>query len=286
MPQTDMITSLVRGWISSLAVLVVWAVGLVVAIGRRREHPRVAMLVMASCALGLLTSLLMPVVMSVGYRIGFGFIPPLLSFTGTCLAALSIGLLLYAAFLGRGQRALDAVERPEIIVPAAPSGPGGTALRILAGIVRWTWRVCSIALTLFVGTFLLAGLSEMHISTDPEDLAAIFVGVFLFAAMILAWWHEGLWGLIILLTGLVVAGVSAIGNWHRGMNAGQMIAAGRDGLGPAVMPLLMVLSWSLHTLTERTAAPRKRRLALIAAPVLAVAIAFCVRGMFPLRFNP
>jgi len=169
----------------------------------------------------------------------------------------------------------------------SPGGRLGTALKILAGIVRWSWRLCSIALTLFGLVFLLAGLSQgIHISRDPSDLAHIVAVLILFAGMVVAWWREGLGGLISLLGCFIFAGITTIVNWHNGIRAGALVAAGLEDLGPVVLPLLMLFSWALHTLNDSTATPRNRRLGLIAATVFTVAIAFCVRGMFPVRFNP
>ena len=48
----------------------------------------------------------------------------------------------------------------------------------------------------------------------------------------------------------------------------------------------MLLSWSLRTLNDRAAGPRTRRLALIAVPVLALALAGCVVTLIHAPFNP
>ena len=90
----------------SLPVLVVLIVGLVIAIGRRHEYPKVAALVIISCALSILTYMLVPLVIHVlivTQAIRFTAIAVLWSVTANCLAAVSTGLLIYAAFLGRGQ---------------------------------------------------------------------------------------------------------------------------------------------------------------------------------------
>jgi hypothetical protein len=111
------------------------------------------------------------------------------------------------------------------------SGRLGTALRILAGIVRWTWRLCSIALTLFCLVFLLAGLSQgIHVSRDPSDLAHIVAVLILFAGMVVAWWREGLGGLISLLGCFIFAGITTIVNWHNGIRAGARGSAAVDAL--------------------------------------------------------
>ena len=88
----------------SLPVLVVLIVGLVIAIRRRREYPKVATLVIISCALSILTYMLVPAIFHVlilTQAIRFTVVAAAWSLTGTCLAAVSAGLLIYAAFLGR-----------------------------------------------------------------------------------------------------------------------------------------------------------------------------------------
>jgi len=106
MTNQSTINEIVREWMFSLPVLVVLIVGLVVAIGRRREYPKVAALVIVSCALSILTYVLVPVVVHViilMQLVRFTVVAVGWSLTGSCLAAVSVGLLIYAAFLGRGQ---------------------------------------------------------------------------------------------------------------------------------------------------------------------------------------
>jgi uncharacterized membrane protein len=106
MTDQSTINEIVREWMFSLPVLVVQIVGLVIAIGRRREYPKVAALVIISCALTIFTFVLIPVVIHVLIHIGvirFTVIAVAWSLTGNCLAAVSAGLLIYAAFLGRSQ---------------------------------------------------------------------------------------------------------------------------------------------------------------------------------------
>jgi hypothetical protein len=286
MPQPDFVANIVTQWFNSLPVLGVWAVGLSIAVRRRREHPQASKLAMISCVLSLLTLMLIPPAQNIGSKINLAFVPLLLNLIWSGLTALSIGLLLKATFLDRGESSANA-SKPDELAPAFPSRPLEKALRILAGIARWSWRLCSIALALFVGVFLLASLSQgMHISTDPADLLCILVCLVLFGAMLLAWWREALGGLIILLTGLVVGVVMAVMNWHTTQNVGNAFGDFKDGLGPAILPILMLFSWSLRTLADRSAVPRKRRLALVVTPVLALLVACCVWGMFPIHFNP
>jgi hypothetical protein len=62
--------------------------------------------VIISCALTIFTFVLIPVVIHVLIHIGvirFTVITVAWSLTGNCLAAVSAGLLIYAAFLGRSQ---------------------------------------------------------------------------------------------------------------------------------------------------------------------------------------
>ena len=158
-------------------------------------------------------------------------------------------------------------------------------LKILAGIVRWTWRVCSIILMLFAGAFILVGLSQrFRISTDPEDLALIAVGLIVFAGLIMAWRREGLGGLIILLTAGIATGIDMVRNWRVTGHAGGGGDAG--GFGVLALPLLILLSWSPHTLCDHQVRPPTRRVALLAAPLLTVTIAFCVVAMVHAPFNP
>ena len=106
MTNQSTITEIVREWMFSLPLLVVLIVGLFIAFGRRREYPKVAALVIVSCALSILTYMLVPVVIHVlilTQAIRFTAISVVWSVTGNCLAAVSAGLLIYAAFLGRGQ---------------------------------------------------------------------------------------------------------------------------------------------------------------------------------------
>jgi hypothetical protein len=112
---TDAIAGLLQQLISSLPLLIVWIAGLLVALGRWRQQPRIAVLVIASCALSLLTTLFMPTVIRVGYRLlPYQMLPALLGFAWTCLAAISTGLLLCAAFIGRGEKAKPTVPNQHI----------------------------------------------------------------------------------------------------------------------------------------------------------------------------
>ncbi|MGD0573743.1 MAG: hypothetical protein ABSB11_12095 [Sedimentisphaerales bacterium] len=283
--KSQIITNLFTQWFDSLPVFVVWAVGLVIAIRRRREHPRLSRMVMIACAVSLLTLIFMPVAFSFGNKIHCAAFFPLMSIIKPCLEALSVGLLLNAAFLGRGERAMDAVEKPDKVVQTAHSGCSGTALRILAGIVRWTWRLCSIALGLFVGVFILVGLSQRpRISTDPGDLVMIAGGVIVFACLVVAWWREWLGGLIVLLMVGVLTVISAVNSWRK---SGKL---GGDFDAPVyfvlMLSMLIPLSWSLHTLNDSTTTTRKRCLALIIALMLGVLVVLCVWGMFHSPFNP
>ena len=98
----------IRHWLVSFPVIVVWVVGLLVAFARWRRHPKVSLLVLLSCSLSLLLNLVMPVVQQIAINLGgSGYnasIPAILmavSLVWTCLGAVSMGLLLYAAFTDR-----------------------------------------------------------------------------------------------------------------------------------------------------------------------------------------
>jgi hypothetical protein len=104
MADQSVINELLREWMFSLPILAVWIAGFVIAIGRWREHPKVATLVMISCGMSVLTTLLMPVILRVVSRLmPFVVLPVLVSVAWTCLAAVSAGLLIYAVFVGRGE---------------------------------------------------------------------------------------------------------------------------------------------------------------------------------------
>ena len=79
-------------WFASVPVLVVWAVGLVLAVKRWRERPQISKLVAISCAVALLTLIFMPLGVLIGSQIKFAFVPPLLTLVWACLGALSSGL--------------------------------------------------------------------------------------------------------------------------------------------------------------------------------------------------
>jgi hypothetical protein len=97
-------------WACSLPTIVVWMAGLFFAFARWRRGPKLSLLVMISCGLSLLTTLVMPILM---YSI-FAFlrsssvasvstISLALGFVWHCLAAVSTGLLIYAVFADRPQ---------------------------------------------------------------------------------------------------------------------------------------------------------------------------------------
>ena len=86
---------------------------------------------------------------------------------------------------------------------------------------------------------------------------------------------------------MLVGGITSydvVSNWRRTGKLGGSEDAG--GYCVFALPLLMLLSWSLRAIKDEAAGPRTRRVALIAAPVLAIAIVFCVVAMFRAPFNP
>ncbi len=265
-------------WFTSLPALVVWTVGLVLAVKRWRERPQISKLVAIACGVALLTLIFMPVATQIGFQIKFAFVPPLLTLVRTGLGALSIGLLLKAVFVERGKSDLPAPEKPDPSGPAVITGPMGTALKISAGIARWTWRVCSIVPFLFIGVFLFAGIGNYHVS-NAGDIIAVAVGVILgvifLAVMILSWRWEWLGAIFFL-----IAGVPTLIGFCKG-DRGEL-----PECFISVLSMLALLSWSLHTLSDANARPVMRRIAVILAPLIVIAIGYFVYRMPGARFNP
>jgi len=270
---------LLNQWFASLPALVVWTVGLVLAVKRWRERPHISILVAIACGVALLTLIFMPLAMQIGSRIEFAFVPPLLTLVRACLDALSIGLLLKAVFLERGKSELKAPEKPAQSGPAAITGPMGTALRISAGFARWTWRACSIVPFLFLGVFLLAGgipKALMHPSEWGLDVIAATLGVLLVLAVVVLSWRWEWLGAIFFL----IAGVPTLIGFCQG-DRGELPECFISAIS-----MLALLSWSLHTLNDANAKPILRRIAVILAPLLVIAIGFFVYRMPGARFNP
>jgi hypothetical protein len=95
-------------WAVSFPMVIVWIVGIFVAIARWRRSPKVSLLVIISCGLSLLTTLVMPVVQQLALTLNgpyngawFSTILMAVSLVWTCFAAVSGGLLIYAAFADR-----------------------------------------------------------------------------------------------------------------------------------------------------------------------------------------
>jgi hypothetical protein len=167
--------------------------------------------------------------------------------------------------------------QPTNIEPTKP--PTSRRLFVLAEIARWSWRVCSLWVMLAALIMLVfLALEAFHLVRfgDPAQLAvAVVVFGVLVAALILAWWREGLGGLVTLLVTWIALGILAGTAGHTGgkgaSDSGDLLFVFCLGL-----PLVILLSWSLHTLSDSAAGPGKRRLALIAAPLVAIGLAFCV----------
>ncbi len=261
----------------ALPVLVVWIVGLVFAIVRWRNHPQVSRMVVIACAVGLFIPFLTPVAMSVASKIHHAFFPPLISLIHICLTAFSIGLLLNAAFLGRREKVSENVKKADEIVPTVPRGVLGIALGILAGIARWAWRLMSVAAMLFAGTFILGGPSQGIL-----DLGLMVIWVIIFALLIWVMRCEGMLSLIL----LVVVGIPTVIDMITNLIKSGRIGQDAPGYFVLIMSMLVVVSWALHALNNISTSPGKRRLALITAPVLAVAIVVCVVAMRHAPFNP
>src|ERR1017187_5417323 len=118
-------------WFASLPALVVWAVGMVLAAKRWRERPQISRWVAISCAIGLLTGILMPVAWLIGNKINGMVFNPLLRLVRAGLEALSIGLLLMAAFLTSGQTVLAATEESDKLARIEPSTPHIKDIRLM-----------------------------------------------------------------------------------------------------------------------------------------------------------
>ena len=164
----------------------------------------------------------------------------------------------------------------------------GTALKILAGIFRWSWRVVFIGFSLFGGVFLLAGIGNYHV-LSAGDIIAVAVGVLLFAVAILAWWREGWGGLIILLTFLFVTISHVTLNVQQGMKANDILLAVKDDLGGTIIAVVLLMSWALHQLMNPAITRFKRRRVLCLVMTLVVLSALWVWAYgikFPEHFNP
>jgi len=104
------ITSAASQWAFSLPMVVVWMAGIFFAFGRWRRSPKVALLVMISCGLSLLVTLVMPIVMHLAFTLvrptvaSMPVVSMAVSVVWTCLAAVSSGLLIYAALVDRPER--------------------------------------------------------------------------------------------------------------------------------------------------------------------------------------
>jgi hypothetical protein len=104
----SVLSGAIRQWAVSFPIIAVWIVGLLVAFGRWRRSPKVSMLVILSSGLGLLMTLVMPIVQQIAIttlnRSNPGSISTILTAVGfvwTCLAAVTSGLLIFAAFADR-----------------------------------------------------------------------------------------------------------------------------------------------------------------------------------------
>jgi hypothetical protein len=104
------ITGAVQQWAISLPMIGMWIAGLLFAFSRWRRNPKVSLLVIVSCGLSLAETLVMPVVTHIVCTVitpTGGSIPAVwmaVSFLTACLAALSSGLLIYAALVDRPER--------------------------------------------------------------------------------------------------------------------------------------------------------------------------------------
>jgi hypothetical protein len=178
---------------------------------------------------------------------------------------------------------MNMVESIDKLVLAINSGRMGVALKIFAGIARWTWRGCSVVNFLFSVPLLLIGLpygiKVMLTSPDwtiGDVLMFVFIGLFV-GGLALAWRWEGLGALL----NCIVLGIPTVIGLIQGQHDNEL-----GGYVAWALALLVVLSWSLNTLKDSNAKPRSRRLAMILAPLLVIAIGFCVSCMPGAKFNP
>ena len=94
-------------WAYSFPMVAVWIAGIIFAFVRWRRSPKVSLLVIVSCGLSLLVTLVMPVVMYLAFAVvrptgtSLPTVSMVVSFVWACLTAVSGGLLIYAAFVDR-----------------------------------------------------------------------------------------------------------------------------------------------------------------------------------------
>ena len=163
---------------------------------------------------------------------------------------------------------MNATESPDKLAPTVIRGPMGTALKILGGIARWTWRFITITIFLVFLVFLLGGPSQ-PIHMDLEHLAWTILILFLLGVVILGWWREALAGLILFF---VLPFLGALLDPVPGLTGLMQILAQFGHMWPVfVIPFLMLLSWLLHGLRKGAISPGTQRPALLIVLLLIVA---------------
>lgn len=267
-------------WGHTLPVIVIWGIGVFIAIKRWREHPLVSKLVIFACAIALCNLLIIPVIARNANYIHEVFYSPLLEILRICLSALSVGVLLYTVFLNRKEKAEEEVIKPDEGAPISRIDSRGIALRILAEIARWAWRLMSIIVMLFIGTFMMA--VPMVESQGLIVLGSMALWIIVFAVIIWGWWHEGWVSLILLIIFGIPEGIGLFTNLiHRG----KIVNLDTTDYSALIMSMLVGISWSLHTLMKGTTTPWKRRLARITVPVFAFIVIICIAAMWDVSFN-
>jgi len=178
---------------------------------------------------------------------------------------------------------MNAVEDLDKLVAAVNSGRLGVALKIFAGIVRWTWRGCSVVIFLFSVPLLLIGLPYgiKVLLTSPDwsigdVLMFVFIGLFV-GGLALAWRREGLGALL----NCIVLGIPTVIGLIQGEHDNEL-----GGYVAWALVLLVLLSWALNTLKDTSARPGLRRIAVMLIPLLVLAIGYCVYFMPQAKFNP
>lgn len=102
-----MIPAIIQHWVVMFPTVAVWGIGILIALARWRRHPKVSLLVVLSCGLSLLTSLVVPIVQQLVFALhqpNHSSLTAVLmgvSLVWTCLGAISMGLMLFAVFTGR-----------------------------------------------------------------------------------------------------------------------------------------------------------------------------------------
>lgn len=103
----NIISAAIRNWVVMFPMFVMWGIGILIALARWRRHPKVSLLVVLSCGLSLAINFVTPILHQLAFSLlqsSSNSLPAILtgiSLVGACLAAVSIGLMLFAVFTNR-----------------------------------------------------------------------------------------------------------------------------------------------------------------------------------------